>query len=331
MTVLSSAVIGLGQAGSRFDEENRPVVWSHAGAYLALPDDYKLVAGADPDAANRNLFAARAAAAAVYPDGARLGAECRPDVVSVCTPPDGRADVVDALLRAHQPRALICEKPLALNPGDRRRIIDRCAAAETLLVVNYNRRYDSCYRRAKAAVVDGQIGDLVSVAVSSPNRLWSIGSHAIDLLVYFAGDVIEDWTALPLGHLYEDGEPAADVLCRFSNGVAGRLATTGRRAELIFEVDLIGAEGRIRIEDNGARATLRRFEESDAYAGYRVLGAPSKVAGPPADESTFVNLVKETYAAVVDGAAVASSGESAAASEDLLDSVAALCREHCAA
>ena len=38
---------GLGKSGSLFGEEPRKVTWSHAGAYLDLPDQYCLVGGSD--------------------------------------------------------------------------------------------------------------------------------------------------------------------------------------------------------------------------------------------------------------------------------------------
>lgn len=110
--MLSAAVIGLGQAGSSFDEEPRPVTWSHAGAYLAVADRYQLAGGAGINKDNRNRFAARCPHAAVFAHGAEMVAEVKPDVVSVCTPPAGRADVVEGLLAAHRPKGLICEKPL---------------------------------------------------------------------------------------------------------------------------------------------------------------------------------------------------------------------------
>ena len=45
--LLRSAVVGLGKSGSLFDEEPRKVIWSHAGAYLGLPDQFRLVGGSD--------------------------------------------------------------------------------------------------------------------------------------------------------------------------------------------------------------------------------------------------------------------------------------------
>ncbi len=327
MTVLTAAIVGLGQVGSRFDDEPRGAVWSHAGAYLALADRFSLTGGADLDTGNLEHFSARVPTADIFDSGADMVRTCRPDVLSVCTPPAARADLIEELIDLHKPAALICEKPMDLGKESRQRIVDCCAAANVLLIVNYNRRFASGYRNAREAVEQGRIGDLVSVTVTSPNRLWSIGTHAANLLLYFGGDAIDSVVAMPIESLYEDGEPAADVMVRFSGGVAGRLNTSGKKSALILEVDVIGTSGRIRIEDDGRRVVLRNFEQSQTLVGYRTLGPATNLTEAVERESTFVNMMTDVYGAVVRGQPVASEGRSALVSEQLIERVVAICEE----
>ena len=75
-------------------------------------------------------------------------AETKPDVVSVCTPAAGRADLVTRLLEAHRPRLIVCEKPLETSAAGRQRIVEACARTDVRLVVNYTRRYEHVYRAA---------------------------------------------------------------------------------------------------------------------------------------------------------------------------------------
>ena len=203
MSILSAAVIGLGQAGSRFDEEPRPAIWSHTGAYLAAGNRYRLAGGADLDAGNRNRFAARCPEAQVFGDAREMVAKLQPDVVSLCTPPAGRADFAESLLDAHRPKVLICEKPLELSDQNRRRLVAACDKAEVSLLVNYNRRYSSAYRTARQFISDGRLGEITSITVLAPNRVWSIGSHALNLLLFLAGEKPEGWQALHLPYLDE--------------------------------------------------------------------------------------------------------------------------------
>lgn len=330
--MLSAAVVGLGQAGSRFDEEPRPAVYSHAGAYLAAADRYRLAAGADVEAEGRERFRARCPAARVFADGAEMMAEVRPDVLSVCTPPAGRADLVARLLAAHRPRVLICEKPLETDGAARRALIAACAEAGVPLLVNYNRRYATVYRKARAALAAGELGTVTAITVVVANRLWSMGSHAVNLLLYLAGETPAAWRTLPLPAFAEGGEPAADLVCRFPSGAAGRVLTTGFRDMLVFEADVVGRDGRLRVSGNGAVAGRSPFEPSAQYVGYRTLGDERTVHRTEERESTFEILVREAADVAEAGARPSSTGADAATSEEIVGAMVAACekeREEC--
>ncbi|MEE9250335.1 MAG: Gfo/Idh/MocA family oxidoreductase [Alphaproteobacteria bacterium] len=321
--MLSAAVVGLGQAGSRFDEEPRPVIWSHAGAYLAAADRYRLAGGADISAENRQCFIARCPEVTVFADGADMAAELKPDVISICTPPAGRADLVERILAAHRPKALICEKPLELDSERRCRLTEACKRSGVPLLVNYNRRYATIYRKTREAIVGGLLGKVTAITVSAPNRLWSVGSHAVNLLLYLAGETPERWKALHLPGLDEGGEPAYDLLCRFSSGAAGRVLTTGFREMAMFEADVIGRDARIQVRARGTIATLTPFEASAQYLNYRVLGDEEVLHRTDETESTFEILVNEAADVAEGRARPSSTGEDALLSEEFLTAITA--------
>lgn len=318
---LRAAVVGLGKVGSRFDEEARPTVWSHAGAYLALRATYALVAGADPDAANRERFSARCRGARVFGDAVEMMAAMQPDVVSVCTPPAGRAPLVERLLEVHRPKVMVVEKPLEVDRTRRRALVAACARHRVPLIVNYNRRYATPFRQARESIGSGRLGQVTSITIMAPNRLWSIGSHAIDLLLYLAGEPVQEWRALMLPGLAQQGEPAADFLCRFPSGAAGRVVTAGWSDMLVMEADVIAERARLRITGNGTMSTLRPFVASASYAGYREEGEVETRA-LNASESTFVTLLEEAAAVAAGRLAPSSTGESASLSEELIDDIA---------
>ena len=329
--MLTAAVVGLGQAGSRFDEEARPTVWSHAGAYLAAADTYRLVGGADVDEGNRARFAIRCPDATLFADAADMAAHLTPDVISVCTPPDGRAALVDRILAVHRPRVLICEKPLEVAAAARRRLVETCGKAGVALMANYNRRYATAYRKAREAIVAGRLGTITSITVLAGNRLWSMGSHAVDTLLYLAGQMPERWRAIALPALDEGGELAGDLLCCFADGTAGRVVTAGMRDILVFEVDVMGREARLRVREPEARATLARFTVSHRYSGYRVLGPERALHRSTEAESTLVALVGQAAGVARGQARPDCSGQDARASEDLLEAMVRACKEDRAA
>ena len=64
---LRAVVIGLGQVGSRFDEEpGRKLPWSHVGAYLHLADRYSLAGAVEISHHNKVAFGKRCPDVPVY-------------------------------------------------------------------------------------------------------------------------------------------------------------------------------------------------------------------------------------------------------------------------
>ncbi|GJL54502.1 MAG: hypothetical protein NPIRA02_16340 [Nitrospirales bacterium] len=318
--MLKAAIIGLGQVGSRFDEEPRKAIWSHAGAYLSLKEIFSLVAGVDLEVQNQEKFRTRCPLAKVYEDAVEMMTKHKPDVVSICTPPHGRARLVEKIVNAVPPSVLICEKPLERDPSERSQLLHVCKKANVGLFVNYNRRYSQLYNYAKLVMQSGSLGDILSVTVCAPNRLWSVGSHAINLLLYLVGEYPEVWHSISLPRLYEDGEPAVDFICRFPSGTAGRVLTTGFREALIFDVDLIGSNARLSIQSNGTQVFLRRFKKSLEYVGYSVEQDPELLYTVDEKESTFIEILARAADWVMNKkSAVLLDGVDALTSENLLD------------
>lgn len=322
MKKLRAAIVGLGQAGSRFDEEPRGAIWSHAGAYLALPEVYELIAGVDPDADNRARFARRCLSASTFADARHLVEKLEIDVVSVATPPAARLEVFKTILGGTRlPKVIVCEKPLATDAVTRNALVAMCEDANVTLLVHYNRRYTEIYRRFASALRDGLIGDVASITVRAPNRLWSIGSHALDLLLYLAGESPRDWRALPLPVLTERGEPAGDFICTFQSGAAGRMLTQGLSRVLIFEVDAVGSKGRLVARGNGQRLELTAFVESSKYLGYLESAPVRLLYRTRANESAFIAVVREAASVAYEQGSATCTGKMAQMSEEFLDQI----------
>jgi predicted dehydrogenase len=245
----------------------------------------------------------------------------RPDVVSICTPPQGRAKLVEKLLSIHRPKILICEKPLEVSPEARKNLVACCLRHEVPLMVNYNRRYSKVYQCLRSSIQENKVGPLTGITILAPNRLWSIGSHALNLLFYLAGEYPQEWTCLPIPSLEEENEPACDFLCRFPSGAMGRVLTSGFKETLIFEVDILGTQGRMRVIDNGDSAYHYEFIESDEFMGYRVLGSENLLVEEGGKESTFINIVREAAEVANGHKEISSSGKDVQICESILDSL----------
>jgi predicted dehydrogenase len=102
---------------------------------------------------------------------------------------------------------ILCEKPLAITRQQAEEMVNICKENKVLLAVNYVHRFHPLVLKAKELIVDQKLGKLVSIDVhfnmdfppdnnfrfkkvlSGGGALRDIGTHMIDLLRYFGGEI----------------------------------------------------------------------------------------------------------------------------------------------
>jgi len=265
----SAAIIGLGQIGNQFDDDpKRTEIWTHAGAYSAVPE-INLVAGADSDADRLRRFVQRRGVANGYRDYREMLRCERVQLLSICSPTALHHEMVLEGVKAGV-QAIFCEKPLAATVQEAAEIVAACESAGVVLAVNHTRRWESIYIHAKRLVAQGEIGVLKSVVGHYPGKVFTMGTHLFDLMRFYAGNV--DWVC---GDATDHGEGELNLsgYLHFRSGVQGMVVSGWDRANHLFELELLGSRGRIRLSGDGGRLDLSRFEDSPRYSGYRELGA----------------------------------------------------------
>lgn len=315
-----AGVIGLGQIGNLFDEDpKRKEIWTHTGAYLALPD-VVLAAGADSDAGRRNSFQMRSGTANAYPDYREMFDAERLDVVSVCTPTALHREMVLAGVRAGV-RAIFCEKPLAATPEQAAEMVETCHAAGVLLAVNHTRRWESIYVRAKQLVQEGAIGRLEAIVGYYPGKVFTMGTHLFDLMRFFGGEVQWVCGQSPGFRVASDEEGSLSGQVQFRSGATGCIISGWDRSNHVFELDLVGSAGRLRLSGDGAAMDLCRFKESPRYSGYRELAKDDEIGrfsheGPP-QVSRLVTAMRDVIDCIGNGKQPACSGQDGLAAVDI--------------
>ncbi|HEX2866824.1 MAG TPA: Gfo/Idh/MocA family oxidoreductase [Ignavibacteriales bacterium] len=101
---------------------------------------------------------------------------------------------------------ILCEKPLAVNSTQAEEMVRVCEENNVMLGVNYVYRFHPLVIKAKEIIDKGMLGKIVSVsanfntdyapnenfrfkkALSGGGALRDIGTHMLDLLIYFGGD-----------------------------------------------------------------------------------------------------------------------------------------------
>ena len=312
MARYKAAVVGLGQVGLLFDDDpKRTGVWTHCRAYERLTAHFDLVAACDPEAARLAKAQARFPALHAHAQFDDMLRNETLDVVSLCTPPELHLGQIETL--AGKVRAIICEKPLGGSGTDAARVVDRCKAAGTLLAINYYKRFDGAVPTAVQMIRDGLIGTIRSATALYAGPLEAVGSHAIDLLCFLLGPI-------ELNHAERTADDRYLATFSFAGDGHAALHQTGPREELVFELDIIGSKGRIRILDNCDRLEYKAFVASPRYSGYLELQDTEAPAVKAAER--FLPLFEEV-ADCLDGrlSTLTSDGTSALLAQTFLEKI----------
>src|SRR5690554_2881760 len=83
------------------------------------------------------------------------------DAIVIATPTVLHKDI--AVKAANAGKHILCEKPMAMNPGECDEMISAAQKNKVNLQIGFMRRYDRSFQEAKQRILQGEIGNLVSV------------------------------------------------------------------------------------------------------------------------------------------------------------------------
>ncbi|MCA1592954.1 MAG: membrane dipeptidase [Acidobacteria bacterium] len=240
------------------------------------------------------------------------------DLVSIVTPPSTHAEMTLAALDAG--KAVLCEKPMALNAVETERMRRRAAEANLLALVDHELRFLPARRRMREMILAGELGRVRHAkflfrADSRANvaRVWdwwsdreagggvlgAIGSHAVDTLHWLLGTRVSHVSATLATHVSERHDKQAGgmrrvttddeaaLLLNFADSDATQGAT-GVVALSVVEpgepkhcVEVFGSEGALKIEGSGE--LFRARVGAGAWETVETASAP--LAGAPYEAS----------------------------------------------
>jgi predicted dehydrogenase len=295
---------------------------THAEA-VAEADGATLVACADVVPENAEEFAADHDCAA-YTDHVEMIEDADVDAVSVCTPSGTHADI--AVDCAAAGANILCEKPLDVYLDRVDRMLDAAEEHGVTLAGVFQRRTAPAAQRAKRAVEEGDLGDLVFADVQTKwhrsadyyasgewrgtremdgGVLMNQAVHGTDLLQWLAGGVeTVDAACETVAHDIEV-EDTALVTLEFTNGARGTLeATTATYPNNPVVVELNGRDGTLVLEDD----SVARFETREGTVEFD--GEEHDWgAGHGAVVQDFVDALREGREPLVPGRAAARAVE----------------------
>ena len=232
----------------------------------------ELVAGSSRDPGRRERFADRTGAR-VYADWGEMLAQERLDIVSVATYTPYHAEISQACVRSGV-RAVYCEKPIASTVADAESMVSVCRDADTLLVINHNRRFDLNYRRLRDLIAAGGLGELTSVSLRwGRGRLGNVGTHIFDAVVMVTGRRVAavsgtlDLTGRPDCRGAQFRDPGGWGVMRLEDGPMV-LVDASDAAEVPLSMVINGTEGRA--VTGGAEVTVELWDgRSETWSSTR--------------------------------------------------------------
>jgi UDP-N-acetylglucosamine 3-dehydrogenase len=231
MAQFKVGIIGVGRPRQAAGATGFGMAHLHAAGYEASPDA-EIVAVADINPVNLDIFREEHNVPHGYLSvDAMLDKETL-DIVSICLWPHLHAPVTVNVAQAGV-KAIHCEKPMAMTYGDAREMVAVCEENGVQLTFNHMRRFGPPFRKAKALLAEGTIGDLERLEAYTDN-LYDWGTHWFDMLFYYNDETPAEWV---IGQIDARGSHAifgAMVegqglsFFKFKNGVAGLMVTGGR-------------------------------------------------------------------------------------------------------
>jgi len=212
-----------------------------------------------------------------------------PDVnlVSIVTPPSTHMEITLAALEQH--KAVLCEKPMALNAGEAARMVEKAKEAGVLALIDHELRFLNSRRVMRGMLQTGAIGSVRHCnyvfrsdyrVIARPWDWWSdekmgggalgaIGSHVVDSFRWILSTEVAQVFGMLTTHIKERTDKAggglrpvttddeAKLLFRFSDGPHTEGATGAASISVVesgkyenrFEV--YGTKGALMVEETG--------------------------------------------------------------------------------
>ncbi|HNQ35582.1 MAG TPA: Gfo/Idh/MocA family oxidoreductase [bacterium] len=175
----------------------------HLGGWGRLTEA-RVVAAADINGARLKDFAAEFGIPKTYEDYGEMLKSEELDIVDICAPNSVHCPA--ALAAFKQGRHVYCEKPMALNAGQVRRMIAASEAAGRKLMAGQQQRFTTQARLVKEKIERGELGEIYYVRAQALRRrylparpgfikkslsgggpLVDIGVHILDLTLWLMG------------------------------------------------------------------------------------------------------------------------------------------------
>lgn len=263
-----AAVIGCGRIGCGFDDDPlRKIISTHAKAYSENPKT-ELYALCDIDKTKLEKYGKKYSVSHLFTSVDDLLTKTKPDVISICTLPETHEEIVVKAAKAGV-KGIFCEKPIAMSISAAKKMVEICEKNDMVLLIDHQRRFDPLFSKLKNEINGGLLGSVYQSVFYYTAGIFNTGTHLIDLMRYFFGDV--EWVIGKNSTIQSSNpdDPNIDGILAFRNGVFASLHTLNVKDCLIFEQDILGSKGRLRILSSGFELEYYGISDSRYFSSYK--------------------------------------------------------------
>jgi predicted dehydrogenase len=248
---LKAVVIGAGEIART----------AHVPNYL-VDKRVELVAIADQNRGTCEKLCKKYGIARSYTDAFLMIRKEKPDLASICTPPNTHYGFVEVC--AENGVNILCEKPFALSTKEAERMVSITERKKVLLALGYTLRFFDNFELVKKTLLEEKLGKLFSVVAvyhhQTPEKSWMFdqkvsgggvvvdkASHVVDLLNWWIGSDVVDVCAFQAESPRDtDVEEAASIVLQYENRVPALVSLSWIAAREHEEFIVSGTAGVIK-------------------------------------------------------------------------------------
>lgn len=232
-----------------YDEDSPPEwVMSHIKA-MQLNPFLEVVAVVDVDLTKAKKFSKRWSVPRAYQSIKECLEKEKPEWVSICSPNALHVEQVEMAVAAGS-KVILCEKPIAMNVIDTKKLIDLVKKKNVFLTVNYLRRWDVKLQKIVREIQEQKWGRLLSGQVHYSKGVLHYSSHAINWFQSF----LEGAPQVQVNQKKDfaiEGDIISDFTLTWKNSGPIEFIGYDYQVKNVFDIELIFEKGKISLPGGG--------------------------------------------------------------------------------
>ena len=182
-------IVGLGSIGLEYDLKLDPTnyIYTHSRSF-AKSKFFDLVGAIDTDPKKRKIFSQHYSCP-TFSSIKTASENVNPDLVVISVPTKMHLQIVEEVILAFKPRAILLEKPISYDLNQSIEIAEMCLNNKIDLFVNFYRRSDPGVLKVKSMLNEMSITKPFKGILWYPKGFIHNGSHFINLFEFWFGKI----------------------------------------------------------------------------------------------------------------------------------------------